>query len=130
MWRGISLANKCLLLFGGAIVLIVLAALSVPWLRMNSLVGEGQVELSRRLLDSWVMLDEAAPPGSASAGDEVEHGGIRAARLSLAQAEKEAASDPFLAMALRKFRADADRTEVQDSSWRGFSREYRYARAV
>ena len=44
MLPGISLANKCLLLFGGAIVLIVLAASSAPWLRMNNLVDDGQLE--------------------------------------------------------------------------------------
>jgi len=44
MWRGISLANKCLLLFGAAVILIIVAALSVPWLRMNSIVDEGQYD--------------------------------------------------------------------------------------
>lgn len=45
VFRGISLANKCLLLFGGAVAAIVLAALMFPFFRMNSLVDEGQLEL-------------------------------------------------------------------------------------
>jgi len=53
MWRGISLANKCLLLFGGAVVLIVLAALTVPWLRMMVLIDAGQLELSRQMVATW-----------------------------------------------------------------------------
>ena len=52
MWRNISLANKCLLLFGAAIVLIVFAALLAPWLRMNALVGDVQQELSRQLVSA------------------------------------------------------------------------------
>jgi signal transduction histidine kinase len=53
MWRGISLADKCLLLFGAAVVLIIVAALTVPWLRMNSIVEEDQRDLSRRLVEWW-----------------------------------------------------------------------------
>ena len=33
-----SLAKKCLLVFGGATVLIVLLALVVPWMRMTYLI--------------------------------------------------------------------------------------------
>jgi signal transduction histidine kinase len=53
MWRGISLANKCLLLFGAAVVLIIVAALAVPWLRMNSVVEEHERDLSRQLVEWW-----------------------------------------------------------------------------
>src|SRR5690606_14137331 len=53
MWRGISLANKCLLLFGAAVVLIIVAALTVPWMRMNAIVEEDQREISRRLVEWW-----------------------------------------------------------------------------
>ncbi|MDX2118781.1 MAG: HAMP domain-containing sensor histidine kinase [Planctomycetota bacterium] len=54
MFRGISLANKCLLLFGGAVVLIVVAALTAPWFRMNALVDQAQHDLSRQMLSSWI----------------------------------------------------------------------------
>src|ERR1043165_10003430 len=85
MWRGLSLANKCLLLFGGALVLIVLSALSVPWLRMNALVDEGQLELSRQLVDAWERLDLVpgpiqAQPGFGSTIENAGDPGGRAAR--------------------------------------------------
>src|SRR5678816_4188411 len=132
MWRGISLANKCLLLFGGAIVLIVLMALSVPWLRMNALLNDGQLELSRRMAETWMRVDDdqAATNPRAETPKVVEHGGILALRLDIEQAEKRATEDRFLACALRRFKANADRIEVQDSTWAGLTREYRYANAL
>lgn len=40
MRHDLSLANKCQLLFGGAVILIVLAALIVPWNRLTVLVDD------------------------------------------------------------------------------------------
>jgi signal transduction histidine kinase len=131
MWRGISLANKCLLLFGGAVVLIVLMALSVPWFRMNALVDEGQLELSRQLVDTWVRLDAEQPPETGAPNARAsEHAGIRARRLDLARAEKEAAATPFIARVVRAFESDPDRADLQSAAWTGLGREYRYARAL
>lgn len=134
MWRGISLANKCLLLFGGAIVLIVLLALTVPWLRMDNLVDDGQLQLSRQLVLVWERLDAQAnrsntfrdpgPDGS------IEYAGIRAKRLRLAEAEAQSDANPFLAHALRRFREDPDLVDVQSASWAGITREYRFIKAV
>ncbi|MCA9293957.1 MAG: HAMP domain-containing histidine kinase [Phycisphaerales bacterium] len=53
MARGISLANKCLLLFGLAVVVIVAAALVVPWVRMRVVVDDAQREASRQLARAW-----------------------------------------------------------------------------
>src|SRR5262245_23952163 len=114
MWRGISLANKCLLLFGGAIVLIVLMALSVPWLRMNALLNDGQLELSRRMAETWMRFDEEQAP-TQRPGDPprvIEHGGILALRLNLDQARQRATDDRFLAWALKQFDSDPRRVEV------------------
>lgn len=134
MWRGISLANKCLLLFGGAIVLIVLAALSVPWLRMNTLVDEGQLALSRQLVDTWVRLEgqppEAGVPGPGGVGNGEVHAGILAARLRVEEARGRASEDRFLARALRRFEAEPERMDLQSASWTAMGRDYRYARAV
>ncbi len=134
MWRGISLANKCLLLFGGAVILIVLLALSVPWLRMDALVDEGQLELSRRLAEVWKTLDDQAGEGrdaeAAADPEGLEHGGIRARLLPVARAEAEGAEDPFIARALRVFRRDAQRQDLQTATWSIAARQYRYARAL
>lgn len=50
----ISLANKCQLLFGAAVVLILAAALSIGWIRMHTLVIQGQQEAARKLADAWL----------------------------------------------------------------------------
>ncbi len=54
MSSGISLANKCQLLFGAAIVLILIGALAVPWARTQSLVRESQSEMARQIADAWL----------------------------------------------------------------------------
>jgi two-component system sensor histidine kinase BarA len=127
MWRGISLANKCLLLFGGAVVLIVLAALSVPWLRMNGLVDTGQLEISRQLVSVWERLDRESP---SAYGESVDRAGVIAQRLSVEQARVDAERNRFLQRALRQFERSMDSSEYQSASWSGLARDYRYARAV
>ena len=54
MVAGLSLANKCQLLFGFAVVVILTVALSVPWIRTYALVREYQVEVARQLADAWL----------------------------------------------------------------------------
>lgn len=134
MLRRISLANKCLLLFGGAVVLIVMAALTAPWLRMNSLVEETEKERSRQLAATWLRRDDAArlEGRPVDPGDDgtVEHVGIRARRLSLPEADRVASNDPFVAGALRTLRARPDLSEVHQSSWEGMTSFHRYARGV
>jgi two-component system, NarL family, sensor histidine kinase BarA len=132
MWRGISLANKCLLLFGGAVVLIVLTALSVPWVRMYSLIDDGQLEVSRSMVDVWDRLDRqmALRGYPASPAEEEAHGGIPALRLTLDEAHQQADDNRFIRRALRHLERDAQRGDFQTASWRGIQREYRYARAV
>lgn len=49
----ISLANKCILLFGAAVVLIIVAALGVPWVRMNEMVDDAETEVSRQMVLVW-----------------------------------------------------------------------------
>ncbi len=54
MSRGISLANKCLILFGCAIVAILVGSLLVPWVGVRSLVHENQVEIAEQVADAWL----------------------------------------------------------------------------
>jgi two-component system sensor histidine kinase BarA len=148
MWRGLSLANKCLLLFGVAVVLIVLAALSVPWLRMTALIDDGQLELSRQMVNTWESLaaqsksgipgvgigplptmNWAIPATIEGLGGREEHGGVVARRLTLDQASGPGASDPFAGKAVALFRDNPGRNDVQESKWSGTTREYRYAKA-
>lgn len=54
MVSGISLANKCQLLFGAAVVVIVAAALLVPWIHTPQTVRESQFEVARQLAAAWL----------------------------------------------------------------------------
>ena len=50
MLRGLSLAKKVQLLFSGALVLIVLLALVVPWIRAREVVDQAQLETNRQIV--------------------------------------------------------------------------------
>lgn len=69
MWRGISLANKCVLLFGMAVVLIILAALTVAFMRVRAIVEESERELSRQTVQTWIQARGADLDATLSAGD-------------------------------------------------------------
>ena len=58
--RRISLANKCLIVFGCAIVLILIGALTVPWIRTYTMVREYQLEVASQVANAWL---EARLPG-------------------------------------------------------------------
>lgn len=132
----ISLADKCQLLFGAAVVLILAAALSVPWLRMQKLVDQGQREIARRLTDAWL-------------ADIIQLGGKIRTNVSPTSLEAEpdrplimsifdrasldfaAAKDPLLNEALQEFTAWPDKIDefraVADKQGLPI---YRYARAI
>ncbi len=131
MRRRISLANKCLLLFGGAVVLTVMATAAAPWLRMNNLVDDGQLELSRRMAQIWDRLDRDASGGLAAYSETPsEHAGISARRISIEQARARAAEEEFVARAVETFEKNPGVDELHGPRWDGLTREYRYAMAV
>src|SRR5947207_4160018 len=55
----ISLAAKCQLLFGAAVVLIITAALLVPWQRMEQLMEQMNERTAKTLAD-WAEADHVA----------------------------------------------------------------------
>ncbi|MEE9212769.1 MAG: HAMP domain-containing sensor histidine kinase [Phycisphaeraceae bacterium] len=131
----VSLANKCQLLFGAAVVLILTAALSVVWHRMQTLVTEGQAERAREIAEAWldklILLPHALPTGGDQRpGDEVVPG-LRLTLIETDQLEAAAGDDPFLAAAVERFGKGSKRREhfrtVQDEHGQQF---YRYARAI
>jgi len=72
----LSLATKCLLLFGAAVVLIIAAALAVPWFRMNAMVDESEIEVSRQMVATWERAATRSIPGDRTRpGDSVEKPG-------------------------------------------------------
>ena len=130
MWRGISLANKVLLLFGGAIALTVLLALSIPWVRMYRLVDDTQLQVSRELMDVWQTIEADSPAALRFRGRPVEHGGVWAEPISVEQARERAADNRFVRAALRRFESSEEVSDLLWSSWAGLVRDYSYARAV
>ena len=135
MLAGISLANKCQLLFGCAVVLILAAALSVPWVRTRLLVDDFQIELARQVADAWmadrIQLGTLTPAGifpgaldvdalesetehDANGDGQAEVGRIPALRMSFVWVEDLDPADPdrpFLAEAYHRFRADPTETD-------------------
>ena len=154
MLAGISLANKCQLLFGCAVVLILAAALSVPWVRTRLMVEDFQIELARQVADAWmadrIQLGTLTPAGifpgaldvdalesetehDANGDGQAEVGRIPALRMSFVWVEDLDPDDPdrpFLAEAYRRFRADPTETEYATTVQIGDHTVYRYARAI
>lgn len=128
----ISLANKCLLLFGGAVILIVIAALAPAWQRMNSLVEQGEIDQARQAVAIWQRLDASAERrNDRPAPDEdgtIAYPGVRATPLTLEEAETH--EDDFIRAALARFRDTPGLSEHYHIGWEGGSRRLRYARPI
>jgi len=142
--RRISLANKCMLLFGLAVVMIIVAALSVPWMRMNQLIDESELAVSRQVLSTWEAA-ERRPVGSQPdpgfspvtrpgllPGERLNVGDARVAVFNRQQAEAASEKSPF---ALRAWRQLVEQPqhgvgEVIEVERTLFQRHYRVARAL
>ncbi|MBT5582457.1 MAG: hypothetical protein HOJ54_00460, partial [Phycisphaerae bacterium] len=112
MSRGISLANKCLILFGCAIVVILVGALLVPWVGVRSLVHENQIEIAGQVSDAWLAGKinlgglhqlrrtelEVAGPG----------GGMHVAWVPIDDIDIEDEPNAFASKALKTFSTDPD----------------------
>jgi two-component system, NarL family, sensor histidine kinase BarA len=113
----LSLATKCLLLFGGASAFIIAVALSLVLLRMNGLVGNSELELARVVYDAWNMSEEDEPMPIAQATVEV------------VPAERAAThGSRFVRSAYERFLTDRASIERFEPDWSGWSRVYRYGR--
>ncbi len=126
-WFGeLSLATKCLLLFGGASALIITIALSLPLLRMNGLVGAGEMELARSVYATWSGFQERG----GWPDEEMTAAGATIRPLTRNQIDAGMSEDRFLALAMQKFDRSTTRVEYFDADWSGWNRIYRYARAT
>lgn len=54
MGSRVSLANKCLAIFGTANVIIIACLLAVPWMNSSAVVQDYQLEVARQLSDLWI----------------------------------------------------------------------------
>ena len=128
----ISLAVKCQLLFGAAVLLILSAALAVVWVRMQGLVVESQKERARELTNAWLseMIELAHPMEQFASQEDLAH------ELTLSLVENEEFEfapqvDPFLAEAIAYFQTYPDQNEFARSQRdRGGRSYFRYARAI
>lgn len=118
---GLSLANKCLLLFGGAVILIVGVALVLPLIRMNGLVERGQLEVSRTMVDAWL----AAGGDAAPAGESVRLAGVEARRIEFAAGVR--GDDPWQAIRAR-LEKGPPLSDAQVARWDESTRVYQYIR--
>ncbi|HEX7010050.1 MAG TPA: HAMP domain-containing sensor histidine kinase [Phycisphaeraceae bacterium] len=131
----ISLANKCLLLFGAAVVLILSAALAVVWQRMQKQVDQVPRQRAASLAQAW--LSGQMQPGQAQTPPEqAVRGLLPQQELTLAWIEGDAlqslaSQEELLAQALERFEARPDSQDwfIQAVDEQG-ERYYRYLRAV
>ncbi|MFN5497457.1 MAG: ATP-binding protein [bacterium] len=124
MAQGISLANKCQILFGIAVFALLGAALAVPWYRTGALVTESQLEVSRQLADTWFengfsigRSEGSVIPMRVLSVDDILLGGG-------------GADSEFLEQSLEVFETDSKVAERFERQTEGAGIRYRYARAI
>ncbi|MHC5024774.1 MAG: sensor histidine kinase [Planctomycetota bacterium] len=125
MVQGISLANKCQLLFGFAVLVILAGALAVPWIRTQSLVRQYEVEIARQLSDAW--LDDRIRLGTFEEIPEEESLDVRFLDVNEIGP---AGEDGLLNRAVELFRDDETRTEFVAATTVGGSVVRRYVRPI
>ncbi|MFN3168701.1 MAG: ATP-binding protein [Phycisphaeraceae bacterium] len=143
----ISLANKCQLLFGIGVVLIVAAALIVVSMRMNHLAEQAPRQRARDVAALWIngrieLAERAAAtrmtaepgggdsPGTPRGNPQIDPG-LRVDVIGISEARGRSEQDPFIAEALDAFAAAEDvREYFSPGPMREGNRTYRYARAV
>ncbi len=118
----LSLATKCLLLFGGASAGIIAIALTPTLIRMNGLVGASELDVARTIYAFWVQGESRSAPADSITGSSVR-------ALSPEQLASESENSRFLRRAGERFGRDTGRLEHFDADWSGWNRVYRYARA-
>jgi two-component system sensor histidine kinase BarA len=113
MASGLSLANKCQLLFGVAVVVLLTGVLAVPWFRSVSLVDDAQLEIVRQLADTQL--------GSLDFDSTIR---------TVTPQEAKVSSQLFLRTALEDFQSDPELTEEFEQTTSGGEPRILYARAV
>lgn len=137
---GLSLANKCQLLFGLAVILILTAALSVPWIRMQRIVDEGEFEMAAEIAQAWIASHvgdgggvpstewSQAPIEGATEGQRVARSSLRVSFLRMDDALAQRDERPLIGQALEVLQTQHEYRYVdreQDNA-----RRYQYVRAV
>ena len=137
MIRGLSLADKCQLLFGAVIVVILAGALLVPWFVMGAIVDASQLETSRQLALLWRQAEQSSGWPLALRADEfprdADAAGQRIETLEGSRLELAAAASEFVGGAVRRFNTESGPSrhanEHTESVWEEAARVYRFALA-
>lgn len=131
----VSLANKCQILFGSAVILILTAALAVVWVRMNALVKQEQHENARNLANAW--LNDMIQLGSAllsfeemSKRENIEQG-LTLTLIREDEFDLAASTDAFISKAILTFQSlDESKEYAKAIVTENKVHYYRYARAI
>jgi len=127
----VSLANKCQLLFGAAVVLILTTALAVGFLRMQTLVSEGHENTARTLasefLEGTIHVTGRLDPSDLEAPIHAEDEDTRLALIPREEFDLAGPDDPFLVDAIAYFDTRPDRNELFRTREAGV---FRYLRAI
>jgi len=131
----ISLANKCQLLFGAAVVLILAAALTVTWQRMQNLVHVGLEETAHKLADAYlsrmIRIDPSRLALHKSFSQDWAEQGINLTVITKEDFESASRADPFLAKAIARFESHGDRNKHHSPAVdKNNQRYHRFARAI
>ncbi|MEM6334513.1 MAG: HAMP domain-containing sensor histidine kinase [Planctomycetota bacterium] len=129
----VSLANKCQLLFGAAVALILAAALGVAWVRMDALADRQPLRRAQDFADAW-LADQVQLPGAWRSLDDLpailEPGDELLTTMIPADDFGQLDPDAFLGQAVASFNAGETSEAFTPATDRDGQRYYRYARAV
>ena len=121
MGSRVSLANKCLAIFGTANVIIISCLLAVPWMNSASVVQDYQLEVARQLAELWI---ETKLESDAFVEEDVN---IHLMKIS----EIDRSEDGFVDRALASFQKQSDRkNEFYDAYDRDHHNFFQYARPI
>ena len=121
MGSRVSLANKCLAIFGTANVIIISCLLAVPWMNSASVVQDYQLEVARQLAELWF---ETRLESDAFVEEDVN---IHLMKIS----EIDRSEDGFVDRALASFQKQSDRkNEFYDAYDRDHHNFFQYARPI
>ncbi|MFH1748924.1 MAG: ATP-binding protein [Planctomycetota bacterium] len=142
----VSLAAKYRILFGLAVLLIIGAALAVPWYRMELLVLEQPFHEAQRMVENHfrlVMPESGRTGGQAGSVHSEEFGllpekGVHQPRFiplglnpdDVNAIASENSNNPFLGKALRTFLRNPNQNSVYTTYEEDSGRRFRYAHAV
>jgi len=120
MGSRVSLANKCLAIFGTANVIIITCLLAVPWINSSAVVQDYQLEFARQLADLWI--------NSKIESDVFEDDDVN---IHLVRDEIDRSQDGFVDRALASFQKqdEADK-EFYDAYDRAHHNYFQYAKPI